>query len=375
MKIGFVLLSDPRQPIPSTRVAVLNLLPLMAARGVQTEIVFAPEQPSETPELPPGLFGAIRAAGLDIVVFQKVRGPSVLQLVRQLQSAGVRTAYVVCDLVEPQMAEATDATVLVTDFLRFLYPAGLQHKLHVVHDGIERPQALRAQVSDHRGSASRPLRAVLVTSAALHDLPELVSPPDWLEVTIVGHYPGRNDSRARIARARWTLAELQGLGAKLDYLRFLSDPRIRREAWAADGVYDHLARADIGIIPIDRVAASQTSAVAAWQVKSENRLTLKMAMGLPVVATPIPAYLPVVEQGVNGFLATGRRQWLQALELLREPQARSVIGDAARSAVIGNFSLQAQAERLLAVLAGVVDCRRPCIAPEQSAAAPAVPRW
>lgn len=368
MKIGFVLLSDPRQPIPSTRVAVLNLLPLLAARRVTAQIVFAPEQPTETPLLPQELFASIMAAGLDTVVFQKVRGASVLQLVHRLRDAGVRTVYLVCDLIEVAMAEAADATMLVTDHLRSLYPMHLQRKLHVVHDGIERPQATRSQVSDHRGSADRPLRAVLVTSAALTALPELTAPPDWLQVTMVGHFAPRADRRARWARARWSLAEMAGLKPRLDYLRFLANPRIRREAWDAEGVYQHLVEADIGIIPIDR-SGGGNAAAPAWQLKSENRLTLKMAIGLPVVATPIPAYLPVVEQGVNAYLACGRQPWLQALQALRDPELRQRIGDAARASVIGRFSVQAQADKFMAVLAALPG--HPAQVPVASLARPA----
>lgn len=350
LKAGFVLLSSPQHPIPSTRVAALNPMPLLAEAGVESVILFAPDTPSETPELPDDLLGKIRASGLDVVVFQKVRGASVLRLAKQLQRAGIATVYLVCDLVEIEMAEATDATVLVTDHLRSLYPARLQHKLHVVHDGIERPEHRRGDVIRSRGSRRDPLRAILVTSAGLDRLPELAYPPDWLSVLVVGAYAPRNSLRAQLSDFRSTVAAQTSLAARVSYLRFLANPRIRCIPWHADEVYRHLVQADVAIIPIDKVANDPTLTAPAWSVKSENRLTLKMAIGLPVVATPIPAYEPIIKQGRNGFLASGRADWLSKLNELRDPDLRLAMGNTARASVIDAFSVASQARRLHAVL-------------------------
>ena len=351
MKVGFVLLSGPGDPIPSTRVAVLNILPLLRAAGVEAEVLFSLETPSEIPALPVDLVQRACAAGHDIVVFQKLRGPAVARLVGQLRAVGIRTAYLVCDLVDVEMAHITDATVLVTEFLRSQYPAHLAAKLHVVHDGIEHPEVVKHAINPSRGSRHSPLRAVLVTSAALDALPVLGSPPDWLQVTVVGRYAPRRDRRARLNRLRWALVEKSGFASRLAYLRFLVNRRICCEAWDAAGVYEYLARADIGIIPVDSAPWVAGVGVPApgWKLKSENRLTLKMSVGLPVVATPIPAYEPVITQGANGYLAQSRAQWLEALDALRDPEARRRIGQAARASVLHRFSQQEQARRLVDV--------------------------
>jgi glycosyltransferase involved in cell wall biosynthesis len=112
-----------------------------------------------------------------------------------------------------------------------------------------------------------------------------------------------------------------------------------------------MRQADIGIIPIDASPAHEPGSNAPkWKVKSENRLTMKMCAGLPVVATPIPAYEPVIEQGHNGFLARSRRDWIQCLEALRDPDARREIGQRARESVLVRYSMDEQARRLIAVL-------------------------
>lgn len=126
MRIGFVLLSRVADPIPSTRIAVLNILPHLQMAGFETEVVFEPPSATETPDVS-GVFQRIRERRCSVVFFQKVRGPHVVNLVRELEAAGVRTVFLTCDLVDAEMCEATTATIVVTDYLRELYPAAMQH--------------------------------------------------------------------------------------------------------------------------------------------------------------------------------------------------------------------------------------------------------
>ena len=347
-RIGFVALSPAAEPLPSTRIAVLNMLPLLRRHGFEAAIVHSPAVPTETPALPAALLGDILAQRCDIVVFQKMRGPDVLALTMALEARGVRTVYQVCDLVDTPMAEATSATIVVTDFLRSLYPAALQARIHVVHDGIEHPHHMLRPITESNPARTSLLHAVLVTSAELEHLPVIGLPPPWLRVTIVARYPPRSDRMARLRTGRWSLARRRGWRDKLDFLRFAGHPRIVREAWDAEGVYRHLLAADVGIIPVEtrREHDAPLSEVPGWMVKSENRLTMKMAVGLPVVATPIPAYLPVIDQGRNGFLASTRGEWLDCLQRLRDPERRREIGLAARASVISRYSKEAQAERM-----------------------------
>ena len=349
-KIGFILLSSAKNSIPSTRIAVLNMFPCLRAALFDPHIVFEPIHNSETPDLS-GLSAKLKAEGFQIIYFQKVHGDSAVALAQQLHAYGIKTVFGVCDLVNESMAHATDATVIVTEHLKTLYPAPLQSKIFVVHDGIERPALHKTDWGTHTGTRAQPLRAVLVTSVRLDRLPVLVNPPSWLQVTIVGRYPPEDDRRRRFREARWQFANLPGWPARLDHLRFLSNPRIKRQAWTAEHVYTAMQQADIGIIPIE--TSESQGAMTGWQVKSENRLTLKMAMSLPVIATPIPAYEPVIEQGQNGFLAGSKAEWLRYLTALRDPALRRSIGQKARVSALAGYSTERQAERLITVLRGL----------------------
>src|SRR4051812_21128298 len=51
VKIGFVLLSSSREPLPSTRIAVLNMIPFLRQARFEPHIVYEPESGTEQPEL------------------------------------------------------------------------------------------------------------------------------------------------------------------------------------------------------------------------------------------------------------------------------------------------------------------------------------
>jgi glycosyltransferase involved in cell wall biosynthesis len=354
IKVGFVLLSNSRNPLPSTRIAGLNMFPFLRRANFDPQIVFDPVQDNPQPDVS-GLASRLLSEGFRVVFFQKVRGPSVEGLVHRLSNAGVRTVYGVCDLVDVAMAAATDSTIVVTEYLKSLYPAALHSKIRVVHDGIEHPEISKTNWGEHCGSRSRPLRAVLVTSAPLDRLPVLGKPPEWLEVTIVGFYPPACQPLQQLRAIRWMWASQKDSRDRAAYLRFLTNRRIRRQAWDPVQVYDIMQQADIGIIPIQTSPEHQPGMLPPdWKVKSENRLTLKMSAALPVVATAIPAYEAVIEQGRNGFLARSQQDWIACLDALRDPGRRRAIGEEARESVLKRFSMQEQAQLLIETLNSLV---------------------
>jgi glycosyltransferase involved in cell wall biosynthesis len=328
------------------------MLPFLRSAGYDAHILFEPASGDPEPN-PPDFVATAKEKGIRIVYFQKVRGPKVLATAKALSNAGVRVVYGVCDFVDNEMAEAADATIVVTDFLKSLYRSDLQPRIHVVHDGIERPDVRKIAWREDRGSVENPLRAVLVTSADLDHLPMITEVPPFLEVEVIGRYPGQSDLRGRFNWARWTLAKKKSIGEKCRLLRLLANSRIKRIQWNPQTVYQQMAAADIGIIPVETLDDPVPGArISWWQVKSENRLTMKMNIGLPVIAGPVPSYLSVIDQGRNGYIAETPEEWIACLDQLRDPKLRRDMGERARDSVLRRFSKERQAERLLAILDG-----------------------
>ena len=344
--VGLVLCSNAAQPLPSTRVAIVNMLPFMRSAGLEPCILFDPPHESETPDLT-GVAARAVEAGCQVVVLQKVHGVGSVALAQELAIAGVRTIYAVCDWIDLQMVKATDATVVVTDYLSSLCPATLLSRIYVVHDGIERPEMCKSDWSSEVGSPVHPLQSVLVTSAALDRLPVLGHPPPWLKVRVVGRY---GSGMRRWSEMRWKWAAMPA-EARLNYLRFLANRRIECVPWDRDRVYREMMQSDIAIIPVETSTVDPAAGIPpAWKLKSENRLTMKMSIGLPVVATPIPSYEAVIEHGVNGFLARSSRDWQACLTALRDPDRRREMGLAARASVARKYSMHEQAVKLIRVL-------------------------
>lgn len=358
LKVGFVLLSNSRDPQPSTRVTVLNMLPALRMADIEVELVFDPGRASEIPDLS-NLAERLIESKFDVIYFQKVRGESAERCAHALTKAGIATVYGVCDLVDTGMVVATDMTLVVTEFLKSLYPSDLQDKIYVVHDGIEQPLLRKSEFGVQENSRTRPVRAVLVTSSRLTAIPVLVNPPSWLEVTIVGKYPPRYAWAQSIRESRWAFAKMNGLGERITYLRFLANSHIKTQMWQAKSVYDAMLNSDIGIIPIEEnEAIARGSTTPVWKVKSENRLTLKMSVGLPVVATPIPSYESIIESGVNGLFARDRLDWMRCLEILRDPKVRKSMGEKGRASVAERFSQTRQARLLIEALRSVSKSHR-----------------
>lgn len=354
IKIGFILLSNSERPQPSTRIAALNMFPFLRAENFEPHIVFQPENGTETPDVS-HLAPRLIAEKFKIVVFQKVHGPSVERLARDLSDAGIKTVYSVCDLIKVGMAEATDSTVVISEYLKSLYPQSLHSKINTVHDGIEALEVRKTDWSAHSGSRRSPLRAVLVTSASLDRLPQIGVPPDWLQVTILGRYPESNQILQRVREAKRNLECKQSFKDRVAYLKFLGTNRIRCIAWSQTKAYELMQQADIGIIPIETSPEHLPGTPPPhWKVKSENRLTMKMCIGLPVIATPIPAYEPIINHGNNGFLARSPKEWDRFLGALRDPDFRRSVGERARESVCDAYSMAEQARRLTCVFKALV---------------------
>src|SRR3989338_459803 len=137
--IGYILASNKDSPLPSTRISASNLFKLLPDYGFNPIILDEPSAINCTRSLD-GLAQKAAYFGMgegDIAYFQKVYGPSAHAAAVELSRLGIKTVFGICDLVEDTMARICDAVIVPCEELRKLYPADLQYKVHVVHDGIE----------------------------------------------------------------------------------------------------------------------------------------------------------------------------------------------------------------------------------------------
>ena len=80
--------------------------------------------------------------------------------------------------------------------------------------------------------------------------------------------------------------------------------------------------------------------------KSNIKATVPMALGIPVLASPLDAYKESIENGVNGLICIGIDGWKSALETMKDPYTRSSMGLKA-SLKVSRYSLDYISSELL----------------------------
>jgi len=81
-----------------------------------------------------------------------------------------------------------------------------------------------------------------------------------------------------------------------------------------------------------------------------------MACGVPVVAAAVGVNREIIEDGVNGFLASTEDEWVDKLgRLLTSRELRQRFGEAGRRTIETRYSLQIHAPTLAATLQRVAD--------------------
>ncbi|MFT5369858.1 MAG: glycosyltransferase involved in cell wall biosynthesis, partial [Candidatus Latescibacterota bacterium] len=80
-----------------------------------------------------------------------------------------------------------------------------------------------------------------------------------------------------------------------------------------------------------------------------------MALGLPVVASPVEINREIVDDGENGFWADTSDDWVRCLSrLIEDVDLRQRMGQAGRKKMERDFSLQQSSQRLFGILQSFV---------------------
>ncbi len=81
-----------------------------------------------------------------------------------------------------------------------------------------------------------------------------------------------------------------------------------------------------------------------------------MSVGVPTVASNVGGNREIIQDGVNGFLASSEEEWIEKLSLLIEkPELRQRLGIAGRKIVEEKYSLKVNAPKFIEVLNKVYD--------------------
>ena len=125
----------------------------------------------------------------------------------------------------------------------------------------------------------------------------------------------------------------------------------RNVAWSLDGEVALFNQCDVGVYPLpDDDWARGKCGFKAIQF---------MSCGVPVVASPVGVNREIVQDGVNGFLASTPGEWREKLTaLLRDPELRRRLGAAGRRTIQTHYSLQVNGPRVAAVMSAALEHSR-----------------
>jgi L-malate glycosyltransferase len=118
--------------------------------------------------------------------------------------------------------------------------------------------------------------------------------------------------------------------------------------WKEDTEVSDLHHFEIGLYPIP---ANE------WSLgKSSLKALTYMAIAIPFVATAYGTNFRIMEQGIQGYLATNEKEWVDfIIRLIDDVQLRRMMGEAGRKTVEEKYSVKANFPKYLRVFKTVVE--------------------
>jgi len=84
--------------------------------------------------------------------------------------------------------------------------------------------------------------------------------------------------------------------------------------------------------------------------KCGYKLIQYMACGIPIVGSNIGANKDIIDDGINGFLASNTREWIECIEKLRNDSSLgNRLGKNGREKVEKNYCLQVTAPKMVSL--------------------------
>ncbi|MCD6367133.1 MAG: glycosyltransferase family 4 protein, partial [Bacteroidales bacterium] len=123
--------------------------------------------------------------------------------------------------------------------------------------------------------------------------------------------------------------------------------KLKGTKWSPEKEVEELAELNIGIMPLPDDE---------W---ANGKCGLKgltyMALEIPTIMSPVGVNTEIIQDGVNGFLASTEEEWIEKISMLIEnPDLRQQLGKAGRQTVVEKYSVEANKQKYLDVFNAVL---------------------
>ena len=328
MKIGWMLTSSRNNA--GSRMHGWNIHDYFLAKGIDSEIIYFSPKYDTKLEFSKKEIDKIILEKYDILVLVGFKSDeTIIRLVKLTKKAGVKIVYIKTDEISLDLVEASDATIMVTEFAKSELPLNLQQKINVVFDGYEQDGSVYKKHTNKKC-----IKLVFISNNVYSALPQIKSLPQRVSLKIIGP-PKERVKKYNIRKKVFS---------ETPYL-------FEYKVWGLDTVEKDILDCDVAIIPYpDKHLRAEYI-----NRKSSNRLILFMSYALPTIVSPTKEYENLIEQGKNGFIAKSEDDWQKFIRQLRDnPKIRRKIGIAGRNTVVGKYSKELQAEEYLKVFKKVI---------------------
>jgi glycosyltransferase involved in cell wall biosynthesis len=167
----------------------------------------------------------------------------------------------------------------------------------------------------------------------------------WIGSPTTGLYiRGLSNVLRRVAGRHGFVLRLSGAGDGLE----IPGVTVRNEPWALDREVALFNTCDVGVYPLpDDEWAKGKCGFKAIEF---------MACGVPVVAAAVGVNREIIDDGVNGFLASSEDEWVDKIgRLLSDPELRRRFAVAGRRTIETRYSLHVNAPTLASTLRAVAE--------------------
>lgn len=122
---------------------------------------------------------------------------------------------------------------------------------------------------------------------------------------------------------------------------------IRGIPWTSETELEDLREIDIGIMPLPDNEWT-------WGKCGLKGLQY-MSLEIPTIMSPVGVNLTIIEDGVNGYLASSTEEWVAKISaLIEQPDLRSRIGKEGRRTVVASYSVESMREMYLRQIEAVL---------------------
>jgi len=124
---------------------------------------------------------------------------------------------------------------------------------------------------------------------------------------------------------------------------FIKDVKIENIAWQLDREVEDFQTIDIGIYPLED---------SLWaRGKAGFKAIQYMAVGVPVVASPIGMTRELIQDNVNGFLADSEEEWIVKISrLIEDTGLRQLVGLNGRKTIEAKYSVAINAHKYMEII-------------------------